>query len=106
MSPFAHGIGTHGNELGDLGVGVAFSAQHHDAGAGREALRHGALLFGYGDKLVLRERRLTIAPGVSGNESFAETLPQSLAEGDYQLTARAEVRSESFDEDIVMYRVE
>ena len=52
--------------------------------------------------LHVRVPNNTVAAAVS----FSETVPASLPAGDYQLAARAEVVSQSFDEDIVTYRIE
>ncbi len=62
-------------------------------------------VFPDGREFSLQERTLTVPGGVSGSENFSEVVPLSLPAGEYQLAARAEVTSQSYDEDIVNYQI-
>ena len=58
-----------------------------------------------GDEVTLEERSLTLPAGFSGGSSFEVEVPMGAPTGTYEVTARAQVVGESFDEDIESYEV-
>jgi len=62
-------------------------------------------VFPDGREFVLQSDTLTLPGGAGGSQDFEATVPAGAAAGEYRLAGRAEVVSQSFDEDIVLYDV-
>jgi subtilisin family serine protease len=58
-----------------------------------------------GREIILENRTITLPAGFSGGQTLSAQVPITAPSGTYQLAARAEVVSESFDEAIVLYTV-
>jgi subtilisin family serine protease len=89
------------------GETIDYSVRVANTGASAKTVHASVMvIFPDGHEFVLQERSLTVPGGVSRSENFSEMVPLSFPAGHYQLAARAQVATESYDEDVVDYELQ